>query len=84
MAIFSREGGRLIRLSDYEKLWIEPWGKDSLRVRATCQAEMPLEDWALIAPESGEAEISNRWPDGVDHEWQDHGEDRGRRLRQLF
>ena len=58
MAIFSREGARLIRLSDYEKLWIEPWGKDSLRVRATCQAEMPMEDWALIAPESGDAEIT--------------------------
>ncbi len=27
-------------------------------MRATCQAEMPLEDWALIPPESGKAEIA--------------------------
>ena len=47
MAIFKKAGSRLIRQEDYEKLWIEPWGSDSLRVRATCQAGMPEEVWAL-------------------------------------
>ncbi|MCL1927124.1 MAG: hypothetical protein FWF95_08390, partial [Syntrophorhabdaceae bacterium] len=57
MALLSQEGTRLVWLNDYEKLWIEPWGKDSLRVRATCQAEMPEEDWALIAPAARDARI---------------------------
>lgn len=30
-------------------MWIEPWGRDALRVRATKQNCMPLEDWALAA-----------------------------------
>lgn len=47
---FRREGGRLIYQYDAEKLWIEPWGKNSLRVRATHMAEMPWEDWALTEP----------------------------------
>ena len=32
---------------DHEKVWVEPWGKDSLRVRSTRAAQMPCEDWAL-------------------------------------
>ena len=43
MAILKQVGNRLIRQEDCEKLWIEPWGVDSLRVRATCQANMPEE-----------------------------------------
>ncbi len=33
-----------------ETLWIEPWGVDRLRVRATVLPEMPLRDWSLIKP----------------------------------
>jgi alpha-D-xyloside xylohydrolase len=55
MAILSKEGNRLVRLMDAEKLWIEPWGKSALRVRATCQAQMPPEDWALTEHPATEA-----------------------------
>lgn len=38
---------RLIYRYDAEIMWIEPWGRDAFRVRATKQNRMPLEDWAL-------------------------------------
>ena len=58
MAILTREGDRLVRREDFEKLWIEPWGKNALRVRATCQAQMPTEDWALTEhPATDDTEI---------------------------
>ena len=56
--MFTRQGQRLIFTYDSEKLWIEPWGRDALRVRATKMANMPTEDWALLSPESTEAEIT--------------------------
>ena len=52
MAIFKSEGNVLIRLSGTEILWIEGCG-EGLRLRATRQAAMPLnEDWALMPPEA--------------------------------
>jgi len=45
---FKKEGSRLTRLYDTEKLWIEPWGNNSLRIRATHLADMSNEDWALL------------------------------------
>ena len=43
---------------DAEQLRIEPWGKNSLRVRATKCPVMPEEDWALTEiPEKAEAII---------------------------
>src|ERR1700753_892070 len=45
--MFSKEGNRLIFRYDAEKLWIEPWGANALRVRATKLARMPDENWAL-------------------------------------
>ena len=47
MSVFQLVGNRLVYHYDAEKLWIEPWGENSFRVRATKQAEMPKEDWAL-------------------------------------
>lgn len=38
---------RLIYRYDAEQLWIEPWGPNALRVRATKQAQMPPDNWAL-------------------------------------
>lgn len=38
---------RLIFRYDAEELWVEPWGTNALRVRATKQSQMPTEDWAL-------------------------------------
>ncbi|GHV62452.1 glycosyl hydrolase [Spirochaetia bacterium] len=61
---FSREQNRLIYRYDAEKLWVEPWGENSLRVRSTKMAEMPgvsggnaLEDWALLPPKTCAADI---------------------------
>ncbi|MGP4038706.1 glycoside hydrolase family 31 protein [Gracilibacillus sp. D59] len=47
-SVFTVEGNRLIREFDGEKLWVEPWGQDSLRVRSTYLASMTEEDWALL------------------------------------
>jgi alpha-D-xyloside xylohydrolase len=52
--MLSRERDRLIFSYDAEQLWIEPWGPNALRVRATKMAHMPNEDWALL--EAGTAE----------------------------
>lgn len=46
------EKNRLIRLYDSEILWIEGWGKNALRVRATKCAQMPSEDWALLSQDT--------------------------------
>ncbi|MDR0472460.1 MAG: family 31 glucosidase, partial [Treponema sp.] len=60
MALFSKDGNRLAFRYDAEKLWIEPWGENSLRVRSTKNAEMPgsSEDWALLPPEAAVPEIT--------------------------
>lgn len=51
MSVFQMDGNRLVFHYDAEKLWIEPWGDNSFRIRATKQAEMPTEDWALLKVE---------------------------------
>lgn len=45
--MFREENGRLIREYDHERVWIEPWGEHSLRVRAS-YAEITDEQWALL------------------------------------
>ena len=56
--VFSQEGNRLIWHFDAQKLWIEPWGESSLRVRATENAQMITdEDWALLPAPEVEAQI---------------------------
>ncbi len=42
------KGTRLEITMGWEKLWIEPWGENALRVRATKAADMPQRDWALL------------------------------------
>jgi len=57
-SVFKVEGNRLIREYDGEKLWIEPWGGNSLRVRCTMEAQMPEgKDWALIVQPGCKAKI---------------------------
>lgn len=46
--LFLKEGKRLVRVFDYETLWIEPWGDNSLRVRSTMNKEMDDTLWALL------------------------------------
>ena len=60
MAILGRIGNRLSREEDHEILWIEPWGPDALRVRATKGPSMPDENWALIPrPAQSRIEIAD-------------------------
>ena len=44
---FQTKNGVLIAQVNGETLRIEPWGKDSLRVRATMLPEFSGKDWAL-------------------------------------
>ena len=55
--LFRIEGNRLIREYDYEKIWIEPCGKDALRLRCTKAAEMQEKDWALLPQSECNADI---------------------------
>ena len=57
MAILREMDGRLVVTDNNEKLWIEPWGENALRVRSTKMPQMPPENWALEAPHSASAEI---------------------------
>lgn len=56
--MFRTDGNRLIREYDSEQLWIEPWGDNALRVRATRSPRMEMEDWALLPVEQGRADIT--------------------------
>jgi len=42
-----KENDRLVYRYDAEQLWIEPWGTNALRIRATKLSRMPAHDWAL-------------------------------------
>ena len=47
---FEQKGNTLCYRYEAERLVIEPWGENSLRVRASKLSEMPTEDWALLPP----------------------------------
>ena len=55
---FRREGHRLVWSMHQETVQIEPWGKDSLRVRATPGPRLLEQDWALLALPPQEPEIA--------------------------
>lgn len=56
---FERKGDALCYRYDGERLILEPWGCNSLRVRSSKLAVMPEEDWALLpAPKSESVEIT--------------------------
>lgn len=42
-----KEKERLIYEYDREQVWIEPWGENSVRIRATKEPDMPKDNWAL-------------------------------------
>ena len=55
-----QDGNRLVIAENKSQVWIEPWGKNSLRVRMTAQPEMDGNDWALTEKvEECKAEISS-------------------------
>lgn len=45
--MFREEGNRLVYEYDSEQLWVEQWGENAFRIRATKCATMPTESWAL-------------------------------------
>lgn len=53
-----QEGNRIVFHYDAEELWIEPWGENSVRVRATKNAQMPDENWALLQPADAVCSLS--------------------------
>lgn len=53
-----KQDNKLVYTYDAEKLWIEPWRRNSLRVRSTKESRMPLNDWALIPASSDAGKIS--------------------------
>jgi alpha-D-xyloside xylohydrolase len=58
-SVFTINGNTLIRQYDCEKLYIEPWGDNSFRIRSTKQAELlGNNDWALLLPKSCNTKIS--------------------------
>lgn len=46
--MFTREANKLIFHYDAEELWIEPWGKNSVRIRASKNSSIADENWALL------------------------------------
>jgi alpha-D-xyloside xylohydrolase len=55
---FDRVGQRIVWRFKEQILWVEPWGKDSIRVRATSLAEMPVRDWSLLPQKKSSAKIA--------------------------
>ena len=49
------ENEKLIFHYDAEEVWIEPWGPNALRIRATKENQMPEADWALCARGTAES-----------------------------
>lgn len=64
--MLSTEEDRLVFQYDSEIVWIEPWGPNALRVRATKDRGFPNENWALqIPPQSSEPDISVTQSEGT-------------------
>lgn len=57
MSLFRKEENALIRFFNSEIVRIEPWGKNSLRVRATPEGKLSGKNRALLDIEKGKAEI---------------------------
>jgi alpha-D-xyloside xylohydrolase len=56
--MFSQVNSRLVFSFDAEQLWVEPWGENSLRIRATKMSSMPEEAWALLEPSLTKSHIT--------------------------
>jgi alpha-D-xyloside xylohydrolase len=57
-SFFRTEKNRLVWEYNHETLWLEPWGKNGLRIRSTVTDKMDENDWALLAPETRSAVIT--------------------------
>ncbi|KAH9209674.1 glycosyl hydrolases family 31-domain-containing protein [Leptodontidium sp. 2 PMI_412] len=56
--MFIKKDDQLVYRYDAEQVWIQPWGNDAFRIRATKMNSMPTEDWALQKPTPATPEIS--------------------------
>lgn len=57
LGMFKEKDGKLHYRYDAERLIVEAWGENSLRIRASKMPEMPEEKWALCEPEKLSPEI---------------------------
>lgn len=80
--ILRQVGCRLVMRNNDEELWIEPWGKNSLRVRMTKEATMNQEDWALTEEVSSEEPRIEIESVELVEPWY-HGEERKKHIRHL-
>lgn len=55
--MFTKKDNQLIYSFDNETVLIEPWGKNSLRVRITHNKDFTGNNWALLEPKHCQAEI---------------------------
>ena len=62
---FEKRGNTLCYRYEAERIVIEPWGSNSLRVRASKLAEMPQENWALLVPQAECEPVIEIYPDGA-------------------
>ncbi|HHX11917.1 MAG TPA: family 31 glucosidase, partial [Clostridiales bacterium] len=51
------DNNKLLFHYDAEELWIEPWGKNALRIRATKNNIMPTENWSLLQVKDDKVQI---------------------------
>lgn len=67
-----QEGNKIVIARGKSFVWVEPWGKNSVRVRMTAQPQMDGNDWALaeppepVAPEISfeEVDVTDPWYQG--------------------
>lgn len=52
-----RDGGVVLWREGEKRLRVEPWGKDSLRIRVTANPNFRDEDWALLSPSETSASV---------------------------
>lgn len=55
--MLTEKKNRLIYCYDSEEVWIEAWGENSLRIRATKSEKMSCENWALIQQKTCNSKI---------------------------
>ncbi|MCI9532597.1 MAG: DUF4968 domain-containing protein [Lachnospiraceae bacterium] len=60
------QGNRIRFHYDAEEMWVEPWGENAVRIRATKQAVMPEENWALLPQEEREGVQAYEGEDGAE------------------
>lgn len=63
--MLSVKKNKIIYHYDAEELWIESWGKNAVRIRATKMNRMPEEDWALLPQEDVNAIITQNENEAV-------------------